>query len=242
MASKKGKERDVTGDFLGSHRFVIKDYKFTEKQRDLIRLIRNENTKVVFLTGVAGTAKSFISIFCGLMALRDGSKKKMKYIRSLVESSKSCGFLPGTLHDKIQSYTLPLLEKLDEYLSQYDSTKLIQEGQIECLCPNFLRGTTMKDSFVIIDESQNLTRKELITIISRIGENSVLIFAGDLMQSDIAKSGFQGIIESFDDQESRDKGIHTFNFTADDIMRSQILRFIMGKIEGKADWRPGQST
>lgn len=223
--------KDVTDQFVG-HRFDIKDIKFTPKQRELIRIINDTNTKVVFLTGCAGTAKTFCAVFCGLRSLQNGTKDKIKYIRSLVESSASkIGFLKGSLEEKISPYGGPLMDKLEELTDNYSSKRLIDEGTIVTMCPNFLRGATFKNDFVIIDESQNLPFSDLVTVISRIGENSTLVFCSDQRQSDIKNSGIGKLMELFEDDESKDKGIHTFKFSPDDIMRSEILKFIMGRIE-----------
>lgn len=234
MSSKtktKRKEIDVTNQFIGP-RFEIKDIKFTPKQRELIRLVRDENTKVVFVEGPAGSAKSFVSVFCALLSIKEGSKERVKYIRSLVESSQSkIGFLKGSLEEKTSPYGGPLLDKLDEYLTRYDYERLIHDGVITSMCPNFLRGSTFKNEFVIVDESQNCSMADLITIISRIGDNSTLIFCSDKKQSDIKNSGIERFTRIFDSEDCKEAGIHIFKFTAEDIMRSEILKFIMGKIE-----------
>lgn len=231
MASKRRKERDVTSDFIKSNQFTIKEFKFTEKQKQLIKIIRDKNAKVIFLSGPAGSSKTLIATYGGLRALSEGSKEKMIYVRGLVENSKTCGFLPGTISEKIHQYTLPLLDKLDELLSKYDSEKLIKEGKIECICPNFLRGMSLRSSYCIIDESQNLTKKELVTILSRIGENSTFVFCGDNFQSDIKNGAFPEVASLFEDEEAEENGIYNFQFTAEDIMRSQVLRFIMSRLE-----------
>lgn len=230
MAKSKIK-RDVTDQYIG-HRFDIKDIKFTPKQRDLIRLINEQNTKIVFLTGCAGTAKTFCAVFCALRSLQSGARDRIKYIRSLVESSSSkIGFLKGTLEEKISPYGGPLLDKLEELTDQYSAKRLIDEDKIVTMCPNFLRGATFKNDFVIVDESQNLPFNDLVTIISRIGENSTMVFCADQRQSDIKNSGIGKLMSLFEDDEAKNKGIHTFAFSPEDIMRSEILKFIMGRIE-----------
>lgn len=231
MANKRKRaEVDITAQFCP--KFTIKNINFTEKQRELIRIIREEGTKIVFVEGPAGSAKTFCATFCGLMSLREGSKERIKYIRSLVESSQSkIGFLKGSLEEKISPYGGPLLDKLEEFLTKGEYEKLFQDGSIVSACPNFLRGSTFKNEFVIVDESQNLCYSDLVTIISRIGENCTIVFCSDKKQSDIKNSGIEKMTGLFRNEESQDRGIHTFGFTADDIMRSEILRFIMGKIE-----------
>lgn len=227
----KRKEIDVTNQFIGP-RFEIKDIKFTPKQRELIRLIRHDNTKVVFVEGPAGSAKSFVSVFCALLSIKENSKERIKYIRSLVESSQSkIGFLKGSLEEKTSPYGGPLMDKLDEYLTKYDYERLIHDGVITSMCPNFLRGSTFKNEFVIVDEAQNCSMSDLVTIISRIGENSTIVFCSDKKQFDIKNSGIERFTRLFDTEECKEFGIHTFKFTADDIMRSEALKFIMKVLE-----------
>ncbi len=231
MSTKRRKTRDVTNDFL-KFSFTIKDFKFTEKQRKLLKIIKDPNTKVVFVEGVAGTAKTLCSVYAGLGLLKDGAIDKIKFIRALVESSQSkIGYLKGSLEEKTSPYSAPLMDKLEELLHKSDADKLLLEGSIESICPNFLRGTTFRNEYVIVDEAQELCYKDLVTILTRIGENSKLIIAGDVFQSDIRNEGFSRMMDVFNDHESVDRGIHYFAFGPEDIMRSEILKFIMSKLQ-----------
>lgn len=228
--SVKPKKKDVTAQFRAP--FQIKDIKLTDKQRDLVRLFKNENCKVVFVKGCAGTSKTFISVFAGLLQVREGRYGKLKYLRAAVESSQSkLGFLPGDLDSKISPFCIALHDKLEELLDDSDIRKLVEDNTVQEMPVNFLRGVTFKDSFIIIDEAQELNKKDLITILSRIGEGTTLAFCYDPHQSDIRNSGIEEIVSIFDDQEAYDKGIYTFGFTKEDIMRSEILKFIMGRLE-----------
>ena len=232
--SKKHKKIDVTHKFLPSYAFSIKDIKLTEKQREFVRLAKKENCKVVFISGSAGTGKSFMSVFSGLLGLREGRYSKIKYIRALVESCQSkMGFLPGDVGDKVGPFCSALYDKLDELLSKYDTDKLINDKVIEILPPNFLRGVTFKDSLVIVDEAQEYCYKDLITVLSRIGEDCTIMFCYDPLQKDIRNSGIEELRNIFSDEESVENGIYTFDFTSDDIMRSEILKFIIKKLENK---------
>ena len=236
MASKKGRRKqvDVTKDFFHTPTFQIKDVKLTEKQRELVRLFKDGNCKVMFLAGPAGSSKTYLSIFTALLMLREGIFEKIKYVRSLVESSQNkMGFLPGTgdIDGKLAPYAGPLYDKFEELLQSYDSKRLMDEKTIEVLPPNFLRGTTFKNSFVIIDEAQNMPFSDLVTTISRIGENSIIVFCYDPMQKDIRNSGIEKMAKVFDDDESRENGVYSFGFTSDDILRSGVLKFLMRKLE-----------
>ena len=97
---------------------------------------------------------------------------------------------------------------------------------------NFLRGASWTDKIVVADECQNFTLKELTTLITRVGEGTKLIMCGDTMQSDIGqRSGFKSMFELFNDKESKDKGVQTFSFSHEDIVRSEILKFLVSKLE-----------
>lgn len=99
---------------------------------------------------------------------------------------------------------------------------------------NFLRGASWQNKLVFADEAQNFTTKELTTLITRIGEDSKIIIGGDFFQSDInGKSGFKPTFDKFDDDESKEMGIHTFSFDESDIVRSKILKFIIKRLEGR---------
>lgn len=233
MANKRRrKEVDVTSQYIrGNNSFHINDIKLTEKQRELVKLFK-QDCKVMFIEGPAGTAKTFISIFAGLLALRDGRAEKIKYLRALVESCQSkMGFLPGDVDSKTSPFCLALDDKLEELLNAADSQRLVKEGLIQSIPPNFLRGVTFKNSFVIIDEAQEFCYKDLVTIISRIGEGSTLVFCYDPVQADIRNSGILQMAGKFDDDESAMNGIYRFWFSEDDIMRSEILKFIMKKLK-----------
>lgn len=226
----KRKEVDVTEKFRPG--FSIKDFKFTDKQRELVRIIRNENSRVIFIQGPSGTSKSFLSVFCGLMAIREKSKEKLLYIRANVEACESkLGYLPGDLNQKSSPFCQALYQKLDELLEGSVAEKLIEEEIIKSIPPNFLRGVTFSNQFVILDEAQELSKKDLVTVLTRIGENCTLVICGDEMQSDIRNSGLKTMIRIFDDDESRERGIHSFQFTSEDIMRSEILKYIVSRLE-----------
>ena len=109
---------------------------------------------------------------------------------------------------------------------------LFEEGIVSCAPINYLRGASWKNKIVLADEAQNFTKKELITLITRIGEDTKYFICGDLMQSDInGKSGLNEIAKIFDDEESKKNGIHVFTFDKKDILRSEILKFIISKLE-----------
>lgn len=212
--------------------FAIKNkYTLNDVHKTFLDLCLYEKTKMVFVDGPAGTAKTYLAVLAALNLLQQKKIKKIVYIRSIVESAeKSIGALPGEIDDKFKPWSLPMLDKLNELLTGAATDALLNSNTVQCIPVNFVRGLTFHDSVVIVDESQNLSRKELISILTRFGHNSRFIIAGDLKQNDIAKSGYGDILDRFNDEESADHNIHCIHFGQDEIVRSHILKFIVRKL------------
>ena len=214
--------------------FIIKSLDLTAKQKSFLKIALDKNTKVVFVSGPAGSSKTYISVYAALKTLNQDRDLDLLYVRTIIESAeKGLGALPGDLDEKFNPYIMPLIEKLSELLPNNSTVKkeLLETGRIDAIPINFLRGASWKDKIVIMDEAQNATMKELTTLITRIGENTKLFICGDLMQSDInGKSGFGDMMKIFSDEQSRKNGIHTFQFNNSDIKRSEILKFIISKL------------
>lgn len=218
-------------------KFHLNKVSFTEKQKKFYDIASDENTKIMFISGPAGSSKTFISVYSALRMLSSNSELDLIYVRTIIESAeKGLGALPGDLNEKFNPYMIPLIEKLDEVLPRNDTSKkeLIENGRVEAMPINFLRGVSWKDKIIIMDEAQNATFKELTTLVTRIGENCKLFICGDLLQSDInGKSGFGDMMDLFDDSESEESGIHCFRFNISDIKRSKILKFIIKKLSNR---------
>ena len=187
---------------------------------------------MIFVSGPAGTAKTFTAILGGLHLLNDKRVSELIYVRSVVESSDNkIGFLPGEVDDKLSPYVQPLIDKLEELLNSQDIETLKKENKIHGFPVNFLRGLNWNVKFIVADEVQNMSEKEIITLITRVGEFSKLILCGDPYQSDIKNSGFSKIVDKFDDDESKENGIYTCKFDEDDILRSELVKFILKKLK-----------
>lgn len=211
----------------------IEEFPWTDKQRTLIDVILDKNTKMVFIDGCAGVGKTLLSVYCALKLLNEKKIDEIVYLRTVAESaSKSLGFLPGEISDKFGPFMMPLADKLEELLSKNQVDKLIKEEKIRGIPVNFLRGASFNCKCILFEEFQNATMAEAITAISRIGKFSKFICLGDSKQSDIGnKSAFSLLKNLFDDNDSRENGIHCFKFNAEDILRSDILKFIMGRLD-----------
>ena len=211
----------------------IDQRELTPKQIELLELLKNKNTKCVFISGPAGTSKTFTSILAGLYLLNQKRVSEIVYVRSIVESSDSkLGFLPGEMDEKMSPYIQPLIDKLEELLPKHDIDKLKKEERIHGFPINFLRGLSWNAKCIVADEAQNMTKKELTTLITRVGEFSKLFICGDPDQSDInGKSGFVPMMNVFDDEESRNNGVYVFKFGEEDIVRSGLVKFVLKKLK-----------
>jgi phosphate starvation-inducible PhoH-like protein len=235
--SKKNKKRDTSPKIHQNDKLKdcikINDRELTPKQVELLKTLRDKDTKMVFISGPAGTSKTFTSILAGLHLINEKRVSEIIYVRSAVESSDSkLGFLPGEMDDKLSPYVQPLIDKLEELLQRSDIEKLKKEERIHGFPINFLRGLNWNAKVIVADEAQNMTKKELITLITRVGEFSKLYICGDPDQSDInGKSGFTQIMNIFDDEESKQNGIFIFKFDEEDIVRSGLVKFILKKLK-----------
>lgn len=213
----------------------IRDLNWTEKQKAFFEIATEKNTRIVFLSGPAGTSKSVLSVYSALQLMNLKRASEIIYVRSVVESaSLSLGSLPGEAHDKFKPFAMPLIDKLEELLPAGDIKRLFTSERIKPTPVNYLRGASYNANVVIVDEAQNLTIQELITTITRIGKFSKFFILGDPMQTDLKHkehSGFKPLYDVFNDEESKSKGIHCVEFGKEDIMRSELLKFIVERID-----------
>jgi phosphate starvation-inducible PhoH-like protein len=230
----------------------IKELPWTKKQKEIINNFLDKKTKVLLLKGPAGTSKTILSMYCGLTLLNKRRVSDLVLVRSAVESSDSkLGFLPGDIMEKFNVYLTPFHDKFSELLSKPNIDRLQKDNRLT-ICPiNFARGLHFSAKFICADEVQNFSTKELQTIMSRIGEFSKVFLCGDPEQSDLpyGKSGFSKVYDLFNNEESKEQGIICMELTEEDIVRSQLCRFITHKFKElnvqkiddfkKDYWKPG---
>jgi len=213
----------------------IHQFPWTDKQKEFFRIALHPDTNIVFVDGPAGTAKTLLSTYCGLQLLNMKVVSDIMYLRSAVESSdRSLGFLPGTAEEKLRFYNLPFLDKLDELLLETKVEKLEEQNRVSMFPVNFARGMNWIGKCVILDEAQNSTIKEITTVLTRLGKNSRCFILADPMQTDLrsenSQGAFQSMMKEFSDEESLQFGIYTFSFTEEDIMRSELVKFLVKKL------------
>jgi phosphate starvation-inducible PhoH-like protein len=207
-------------------------FKFSDKQKQLLDLALSEKAKIIFLAGPAGTSKTYMSIYAGINLLAKNNDTQMIYVRSIAESAeKGLGSLPGEAGHKFEPFVTPLYEKIDEMVSEEHSAWLKRTERLTAKPINYLRGASWSDKIVIADEAQNFSYKELVTLITRIGEGSKIFICGDFMQADVKSSGFRQMFDLFTGLDCEENGIFTFQFDNNDIYRSGILKFIIQKLQ-----------
>jgi phosphate starvation-inducible PhoH-like protein len=175
-----------------------------------------------------------MAVYCGLKLMNEGKISDMMYLRSAVESSEAkLGFLPGSAEEKLSFYNLPFLDKISELVTNASPQRLITENKIEMFPVNFARGLNWSHKFVILDEAQNSTKKELTTVLTRLSKGSKCFILGDSMQTDL-RHGTGGALEKmmhiFRDEESAAAGVVTFKLDEEDIMRDELVKFLVKKL------------
>ena len=240
MARKKAsKERELPLDMVAGFEKTInfnkRPFKFTAKQKKFLGIVLDPESKIIFVSGPAGSSKTYCSVYALLQLMQEDPEKDIIYIRSIAESAeRGLGSLPGDIAEKFDPFLMPLYDKVEEIVAPGDAIFLKQKEKISAVPINFLRGASWSNKLIFADEAQNFTLKELTTLITRIGEDTKIIIGGDFMQSDInGKSGFLPMFEKFDDDIAEEMGIHSFRFNESDIVRSKILKFIIQRLEGK---------
>lgn len=238
-----------------NYELQIKELPWTDKQKQIISTFLDKKTKVLLLKGPAGTSKTILSMYCGLTLLNKKRISDLVLVRSAVESSDSkLGFLPGDIMEKFNVYLTPFHDKFSELLNKSQIDRLQKDNRLT-ICPiNFARGLHFSAKFVCADEIQNFSTREIHTIMSRIGEFSKVFLCGDPEQSDLpyGKSGFAKVYDLFNNDESKENGIFCMELTEDDIVRSELCRFITHKFKeltplnnikndesNKDMWKPG---
>jgi phosphate starvation-inducible protein PhoH and related proteins len=189
------------------------------------------DNKHLFLHGFPGTGKTFIAMYLALEEiLEEGYYKDLKIIRSTVPS-RDIGHLPGSISEKIKIFEEPYIDICSELFDRGDAYSILkQKLQVDFTTTSFLRGNTFRDSIILVDECQNMTFPELNTIITRVGDNSKIIFCGDYRQTDLNKKHELSGISYFSEIIKTMDGFEFIEFLAEDIVRSGLVKeYIIAK-------------
>jgi len=182
--------------------------------------------EVVFGVGPAGTGKTYLAMAHGLHLLREKAVQRLVLTRPAVEAGEALGFLPGDLKEKIFPYLRPLYDALYEMVEPDEAERMIERGAVEIAPLAYMRGRTLKNAFIILDEAQNTTTEQMLMFLTRLGEGARCVITGDPSQVDLrrhVKSGLREAIVLLQDVE----GVRFVNFLAKDIVRLAVVQRII---------------
>jgi phosphate starvation-inducible PhoH-like protein len=210
-------------------------------QKRYIDAIRNYD--IVFGIGPAGTGKTYLAMAMAVAALAKGEVIRIILTRPAVEAGERLGFLPGDLAEKVNPYLRPLYDALHDMMSFDKASKLVQRGVIEVAPLAFMRGRTLNDSFVILDEAQNTTSEQMKMFLTRLGFSSKAVITGDITQIDLPEGKTSGLVESARIL-AHIEGIRLIYFTERDVVRHRLVREIIkayDELEERKANRPAAS-
>jgi len=191
-----------------------------------------ESNEIVLGIGPAGTGKTYLAVAAALRYLQEKKVDKIILTRPAVEAGEVLGFLPGDLQEKLLPYLRPLYDAMYDMLGPEESARLIEKKVIEIAPLAYMRGRTLTDAYVILDEAQNTTMEQMLMFLTRLGENSRMIVTGDITQIDLPKhkkSGLKGAVEVLGNID----GIGIFEFQGADVVRHRLVMKIIEAYESK---------
>ena len=200
----------------------------SENQQKLIDTY--EDNDMVFAVGPAGTGKTYLSIALAVKALKEKTAKKIILSRPAVEAGEKLGFLPGDMKDKIDPYLQPLYDALEDMLPQAKLQEMMEHHIIQIAPLAFMRGRTLSDAVVILDEAQNTTPQQLRMFLTRMGWNTKMIITGDTSQIDLPRSQKSGLVDALEILKDV-SGIGVVNLNGKDIVRHKLVTRIVKAYE-----------
>jgi phosphate starvation-inducible protein PhoH and related proteins len=203
-------------------------YPKTFNQKDYIKAI--ENYDLTFGVGPAGTGKTYLAVSAAVRELKKGKVKKLILTRPVVEAGESLGFLPGDLKEKVDPYLVPLYDALYEMLGVQTTSSLLEKGVIEIAPLAYMRGRTLENAFVILDEAQNTTKAQMKMFLTRLGFSSKMVITGDPSQTDLKhniQSGLAHVLSILDDMQD----IKVVKFGNIDVVRHPLVQHILERYD-----------
>lgn len=193
-----------------------------------------KNNTVVFGVGPAGTGKTYLAIAMAVQALKNKSVNRIVLTRPVIEAGEKLGFLPGDLQEKINPYLRPMYDSLYDILGQDITEKYIEKGIVEIAPLAYMRGRTLSEAFIILDEAQNTTHEQMKMFLTRIGFGSKAVITGDITQIDIPKPKESGLIEAVNILNNIED-ISIVYFNEKDIVRHELIQKILEAYQQKED-------
>lgn len=207
--------KDAAGKPIRLKNLIQKTYVDSVKQHD-----------IVFGIGPAGTGKTFLAVVMAVQALRNGQVKRIILTRPAVEAGESLGFLPGDLQEKVDPYLRPVYDALFQILGKTATERMMERGVIEIAPLAYMRGRTLDDAFVILDEAQNTTSMQMKMFLTRLSFNSKMIVNGDISQIDLPNKVKSGLIDA-KDKLGHVNAIDFVYFMAKDVVRHPVVAEII---------------
>ena len=189
-----------------------------------------KKNSIVFGVGPAGTGKTYLAVALAVYALKNKEIDKIILTRPAVEAGEKLGFLPGDLSEKVDPYLRPLFDALQEMMGQEAYQRHIERGSIEIAPLAYMRGRTLSNSFIILDEAQNTTREQMKMFLTRMGENSRIVVTGDITQIDLPHNVTSGMADAIDVLKDVE-GIEIVRLTAKDVVRHELVTKIIQAYE-----------
>lgn len=201
------------------------------RNKNQMKLLELFGTKdLVFAIGPAGTGKTYLAVAKALCEILQKKYRKLVITRPVVEAGESLGFLPGDLAQKISPYLKPIYDAMESLLSFEAVTKLEESGAIEVAPLAYMRGRSLSDCYIILDEAQNTTREQMKMFLTRIGERSKVIVTGDVTQIDLPNKSASGLVEATRILREIDD-IGFLEFSSGDIVRNRLVKKIIDAYE-----------
>ena len=209
-------------------------------QQKYIETIR-KNT-LTFAIGPAGTGKTYLAMALSVMALKNKEAERIILTRPAVEAGEKLGFLPGDLTQKVDPYLRPLYDAMYDFMGADSYTRLLERGTVEVAPLAYMRGRTLSDAFIILDEAQNTTPEQMKMFLTRIGFNSKVIVTGDITQTDLPAGKSSGLAEAIKILDGI-PGIGIVELTGKDIVRHELVQRIVEAYEAnEKNQREGKET
>ncbi|MBN1276620.1 MAG: PhoH family protein [Deltaproteobacteria bacterium] len=206
----------------------------TSNQKKYIDSIRNYD--IVFGIGPAGTGKTYLAMAMAMASLVKKDVSRLILTRPAVEAGEHLGFLPGDLYEKVNPYLRPLYDALHDMMDFENASSLLDQGIIEVAPLAFMRGRTLNDAFVIMDEAQNVTSEQMKMFLTRLGFSSKAVITGDITQTDLPEGKVSGLIEAAKILGGI-KGIRFVYFSRDDVVRHPLVQEIIDAYENAGNKR-----
>ena len=185
-----------------------------------------QSSDIVFAVGAAGSGKTYLTVAYAMNLLKKNKIKKIIITRPVVEAGEKLGFLPGDLKEKIDPYLIPIYDAINDILGNEQAEKLIEKGIIEIAPLAYMRGRTLDNAFIILDEGQNTTENQMKMFLTRLGFNSKMVVTGDITQIDLNKNIVSGLVHAVTILKDI-KEIKFINFSTVDVMRHPLVSKII---------------